>query len=144
MSHPYHHSISSARKFGGVWQDYIDIHNWFDATKAHFPDMRHRALRHHSEGIFWCEEIFGVVITNSDGKNVPVRAVGEQHMLEDIGFIPTIKQYLDCMTPEGWMFKPGEGRKLMHEIADKKLDYITKSKTDGEKHETESTLTINP
>lgn len=93
--------------------------------------MRHRALRHHSEGIFWCESIFGVVIENSDGKLVPTRAVGEQHMLEDIGFIPTIKQYLDCMSSEGWMFKPGEGRQLLREIADEKLDYTKKPKTNG-------------
>jgi hypothetical protein len=128
MSHPYHHSISSARKFGGVWQDYIKIHSWFDETKAHYPDMRHRALRHHSEGIFWCEQQFGVVIENSDGKLVPTRAIGEQHMLEDIGFIPTIKQYLDCMSQEGWMYKPGEGRQLLKDIAEKKLDYTTTKK----------------
>jgi hypothetical protein len=124
MSHPYHHSISSAKKHGGIWQDYISIHNWFDETKAHYPDMRHRALRHHSEGIFWCEQQFGVVILNSDGKLVPTRAIGEQHLLEDIGHIPTIKDYLDCMSQENWMFKPGEGRKMLKEIADEKLDYV--------------------
>ena len=125
MSHPYHHAISSAKTYGGKWEDYILIHNWFDETKAHYPDMRHRALRHHAEGIFWCEQIFGVVITNSEGKNVPVRFIGEQHIKEDIGFIPTIKQYLDNMSTEGWMYKPGEGRKLLKEIADQKLDYVT-------------------
>lgn len=137
MSHPYHHAISSARKYGGVWQDYIKIHNWFDETKAHYPDMRHRALRHHSEGIFWCEQIFGEVITNSDGKNVPVRFIGEQHVKEDIGFIPTIKQYLDNMSQQGWMYKPGEGRQLLREIEEKKLDYVTdKSLNDGSNTET--------
>lgn len=123
MSHPYHHSISSAKKHGGKWEDYIAIHNWFDETKSAYPDMRHRSLRHHSEGIFWCEEKFGVVITNSDGKNVPVRAIGEQHILEDIGFIPTIKDYLDNMNTVGWMYKPGEGRKVLKEINEQKLDY---------------------
>jgi hypothetical protein len=126
MSHPYHHSISSAKTYGGVWQDYIQIHNWFDETKAHFPDMRHRALRHHAEGIFWCEEKFGVVIVNSDGKEVPVRTLGEQHVKEDIGWIPTIKDYLDNMNVVGWMYKPGDGRKIMKEIADEKLDYVKK------------------
>jgi len=87
--------------------------------------MRHRALRHHCEGIFWCEEKFGVTITNSDGKLVPVRIIGEQHIKEDIGYIPTIKDYLDCMSQEGWMYKPGEGRKMLKEIAEQKLDYTT-------------------
>jgi len=42
---PYHHSLSSAKKYGGEWQDYIRIHSWFDASKAHYADFRHRALR---------------------------------------------------------------------------------------------------
>jgi hypothetical protein len=128
MSHPLHHAISSVKKFGGTIDDYLPIHNWFDETKAHYPDMRHRSLRHHSEGIFWCEKEFGVYITNSDGKMVPTRAVGEQHILEDIGFIPTIKDYLDCMETKGWMYKPGEGRKVLREIAEEKLDYVEHKK----------------
>jgi hypothetical protein len=124
MSHPLHHAISSQKKWGGKIEDYLPIHNWFDETKSSYPDMRHRTLRHHSEGIFWCEEKFGVYITNSDGKMVPVRALGEQHVKEDIGWIPTIKDYLDNMNVVGWMYKPGEGRKVMKEIADEKLDYV--------------------
>jgi len=126
MSHPLHHAISSQRKWGGSIDDYLPIHNWFDETKAHYPDMRHRTLRHHAEGIFWCEEKFGNYITNSDGKMVPVRALGEQHVKEDIGFIPTIKEYLDNMEVVGWMYKPGEGRKVLKEINEQKLDYVIK------------------
>lgn len=132
MSHPYHHAISSAKQFGGKWEDYIRIHDWFDETKAHYPDMRHRALRHHAEGIFWCEQQFGTVITNSDGKNVPVRFIGEQHIKEDMGFIPNIKDYLELMQSAGWMYKPGEGRKLLRDIATDKLDYVnTKTTNNG-------------
>jgi len=125
MSHPLYHAISSANKFGGSFNEYLPLHNWFDETKAHYPDMRHRALRHHAEGIFWCEEKFGTYITNSDGKMVPVRAIGEQHVIEDIGFIPTIKDYLDNMNQVGWMYKPGEGRKVMKDIKKDKSDYKT-------------------
>jgi hypothetical protein len=128
MSHPYHHSISSSRKFGGVWQDYIKIHDFFDETKSAYPDMRHRALRHHSEGIFWCEEKFGTVITNSEGRMVPVRIIGEQHIMEDLGWIPTIKDYLDNMEVQGWMFKPGEGRKMLKEMSKEKLDFVNQEK----------------
>lgn len=124
MSHPLHHSISSVKKFGGHIDDYLKLHSWFDETKAHFPDMRHRALRHHSEGIFQCEQKFGVYIVNSDGKQVPVRAIAEQHVLEDIGFIPTIADYLKEMNQAGWMYKPGEGRKVLKEINEQKLDYV--------------------
>lgn len=94
MAHPYHHSVSSARKFGGKPEDYQAIHDWFDETKAHFADWRHRAARHHSLGIFWCEQKFGTTIRNSEGKEVPVRLVGEQHCREDLGWIPSLKDWL--------------------------------------------------
>ena len=77
MAHPFKHAESSARKFGGKAEDYLLIHNWFDESKAFIADFRHRALRHHAEGIFLCERIFGVAITNSEGKRVPVRYIGE-------------------------------------------------------------------
>jgi hypothetical protein len=52
MAHPLEHAKSSARKFGGVAYDYLPIHQWFDESKAIMADVRHRALRHHAEGIF--------------------------------------------------------------------------------------------
>lgn len=103
MSHPYHHAESSVRLFGGAVEDYLPLHNWFDQTKESFADFRHRALRHHAEGIFECERVFGVTITNADGKPVPVRFIGEQHVLEDCGRIPTVAEWLSCIQPQAWM-----------------------------------------
>ena len=34
------------------------------------------------------------------------------------------------MTQAGWMFKPGEGRKLLKEIKEQKLDYVKENKAD--------------
>ena len=106
MAHPYHHSLSSARKFGGKPEDYNQIHSWFDETKSHFADFRHRALRHHSLGIFWCEEKVGITITNSDGKEVPVRLIGEQHCREDCGKIPSVQDWFSQIKPSRWMGQP--------------------------------------
>jgi len=103
MAHPLKHAQSSAKKFGGIAEDYLPIHNWFDESKAFLTDFRHRALRHHAEGIFLCERIFGVSITNSEGKEVPVRYIGEQHVKEDLGRIPTVQDWLTCIRPERWM-----------------------------------------
>jgi hypothetical protein len=94
MAHPIKHAESSARKFGRKAEDYLLIHNWFAESKAFMADFRHRALRRHSEGIFLCERIFGVAITNSQGKKVPVRYIGEQHVREDLGRIPTAQDWL--------------------------------------------------
>lgn len=104
MTSTYYHAVSSAKKYGGKPEDYQAIHNWFDATKEHWADFRHRALRHHSQGIFEAERVFGVAITNSDGKNIPVRYIGEQHVLEDCGGrIPTVADWLINLRPEAWM-----------------------------------------
>lgn len=104
MTHTYYHARSSARLFGGVPEDYMAIHNWLDATKASFADFRHRALRHHAEGIFECERVIGETIENSDGKKVPVRYVAEQHVMEDCGGrIPSLADWLREITPRPWM-----------------------------------------
>jgi hypothetical protein len=67
-------------------------------------DARHRALRHHSQGIFEAERVFGVMITNSDGRQVPVRYIGEQHVKEDCGGrIPTVADWLMEITMKPWM-----------------------------------------
>lgn len=107
MAHPYHHSISSSKKFGGNPEDYQAIHDWFDETKQHYANWRHRALRHHSLGIFEAEQKFGTTITNSTGKKVPVRLIGEQHVVEDLGFIPTVADWLRALCDQSqqkpWM-----------------------------------------
>jgi hypothetical protein len=103
MAHPLKHAQSSAKKFGGEAEDYLPIHKWFDESKAFLADFRHRALRHHAEGIFLCERIFGVTITNSEGKRIPVRYIGEQHVKEDLGRIPTAQDWLSQIKPERWM-----------------------------------------
>ena len=104
MAHPWKHAQSSARRFGGKPEDYLPIHTWFDESKAFLADFRHRALRHHTEGIFLCERIFGVTIPNSDGKEIPVRYIGEQHVKEDLGRIPTAQDWLTQIKPERWMY----------------------------------------
>jgi len=106
MSKPYIHALSSARRFGGKAKDYIAIHNLMDSSKAVICDNRHRALTHNSWFIGTIlEKIFGVTITNSDGKEVSVRDIGEQHVAEDFRgrFIPSAQDYLAEMEMKGWM-----------------------------------------
>lgn len=103
MAHPYHHAISSQKKWGGKPEDYQPIHDWFDESKMMMADFRHRALRHHAEGILMAERIFGTTITNSDGRVVPVRFIGEQHVKEDLGHIPSMQDWFSCIQPQRWM-----------------------------------------
>jgi hypothetical protein len=99
MAHPEQHAVSSARKFGGIPEDYVEIHEWFDTTKAWVGHSKHRMFRHHSEGIFECEKIFGPYLLNSDNKKVYTRYIGEQHVKEDCnGYIPSAKEWVDMIT----------------------------------------------
>lgn len=106
MAKPYLHALSSARRFGGQPEDYMDIHNLMDSSKSAIPDNRHRALTHNSWFIgSILERIFGATFVNSAGQTVSVRDVAEQHVLEDFGgrFIPTAQDYLQEIEFQGWM-----------------------------------------
>ena len=105
MAHCYYHALSSVRKWGGVVEDYLPLHQWFDQSKAIIADPRHRALRHHAEGIFMLETLFGATIVNADSRTVPVRLVGEQHVREDLGWIPSFADWARLIVPEAWMLK---------------------------------------
>jgi len=109
MAHPYDHARSSVIKWRGKPEDYIHIHEWFDETKAWIAHSKHRMFRHHSEGIFECEKIFGKHFKNSDGKRVYTRYVAEQHVKEDCnGYIPTAKEWVDMISsgkPQLWAIK---------------------------------------
>lgn len=100
---PYIHAKISAKKFGGEAKDYIDIHDFIDHTKELLPDVRHRALLHNAFGCFMVEKIFGHTRVNSAGKEYSPRDVAEAHVIEDLGFIPTVEAYLKNMSIEGWM-----------------------------------------
>lgn len=109
MAHPKLHSKNSARKFGGIPENYDHINEWLDATKAWVGNSKHRMFRHHSEGIFECEKLFGISFVNSDGKIVYTRYVAEQHVKEDCnGYIPSAKEWLKMIEsgkPELWAIK---------------------------------------
>jgi hypothetical protein len=111
MPHSYHHALSSVKKWGGDISDYAPIHDWFDRSKEIVADFRHRALRHHAEGIFMAETLFGQTITLSTGRIVPTRLIGEQHVQEDLGFIPSFADWIKTIQPQPWMGRSRVRRK---------------------------------
>jgi hypothetical protein len=106
---PMIHSRNSVKRYGGVVQDYLPLHDWMDSTKAAYADFAHRAILHNTFGIFLGEQLFGTTITNSDGKEVSVRDILEKHVQEDCGGrIPTIQDWLRDLKPEPWMLGVGQ------------------------------------
>lgn len=113
---PYNHARNSVRKWKGVEDDYMPIHEFIDSSKAHYADMRHRALLHTSFGCYLAELVFGTMITNSSGIKVSVRDVAEQHIIEDMGRIPSVSHFLDNMTLQNWMGGPSDRTKKVKRI----------------------------
>lgn len=100
-----YHCKGSISKWGGTIEDYEPIHSFIDSTKAMMPDIRHRAILHSAFGCFMVEEKFGQYITNAEGRDVPVREIAERHIIEDLGFIPTVEDFLQCipLRSAAWM-----------------------------------------
>ncbi len=65
------------------------------------------------------ETIFGVTITNSVGRIVPVRLIAEQHIVEDLGRVPSFADWVRCIKPEPWM-----GRTSRLDIEDDTADSV--------------------
>jgi hypothetical protein len=122
---PLQHAKISAKKHGGDFRDYLDIHEFFDQTKAHIPDMRHRAILHNSLGIYLAQQVFGEVRTNSAGREYSVRDIGEDHVLEDLGTIPSMASIIECIDTKHlkWLGGlPKNKRTLVTKIPRKKSD----------------------
>lgn len=105
MANSYHHAVSSARRFGGVPEDYQPLHDWMDRTKSAWADSRHRAILHNTFGIFLGEERFGHTIPISNGRLIAVRPILEQHVIEDCSFIPTLEDWLQGIPRTDWMVR---------------------------------------
>lgn len=62
--------------------------------------------RVHSTGIWLCQRIFGVTLDVPKQRStvqVPVRLIAEQHVLEDLGWIPSPADYINGMPIRPWM-----------------------------------------
>lgn len=59
------------------------------------------------------EKIFGPTLQLSNEMVIPTRWVGEQHVKEDLGRIPTIQDWLSNLKPQSWM---GKTEKIEQEV----------------------------
>ena len=110
------HAKSSARRFGGNVEAYLPLHKWMDEPKRDVGDFRHRAIRHHMLGVREGVERFGDFIDRGDGRMVAVALIGEQHLMEDCGFLPTVDDWMRHLNAEPWMVNAA--RKLSRELTD--------------------------
>jgi hypothetical protein len=61
-------------------------------------NVRHRALRHSSEGIQLAKDLLGSSLFNGV-EHIPLETIAIQHITEDCGFVPTSKDWLAQFHP---------------------------------------------
>jgi hypothetical protein len=52
---------------------------------------------------FGGKDVFGVVLVNSEGREVVVKDIAEQHIIEDLGYIPSFSEYCEAMEIKPFM-----------------------------------------
>ena len=86
--------------------------------------VNHTRAEHLKKKWSWTEEEYqdilalaadrsGTTILNSDGVKVSVRDVAEQHIIQDMGEIPSVSKYLDGMPVYDWL---GHGHKTIKKL----------------------------
>lgn len=96
---PLQHAQISAKKYGGCWQDYIELHSFLDSSKAACAHFKHRFLLHHAEGIEIAVRIFGETLVNSDGEIVSAKSLLSKHLIEDVGRIVSVEDWAKDLFP---------------------------------------------
>lgn len=100
---PIHHANISAKKYGGVAEDYLDIHEFLDSSGATHGNVTHRALLHHAFGCTIVEKVFGLLRANSAGRKYSPYVIAQEHIYQDLGYIPSVSDYLNNMQLQPWM-----------------------------------------
>ncbi len=96
---PLQHAQISAKKYGGIWSDYIELHNFLDSSKSACAHFKHRFFLHHAEAIELSIKIFGQNLTNSEGETIEIRQLLTEHLIEDVGRIVTVEDWSRDLLP---------------------------------------------
>ena len=63
---------------------------------------------HSTLGCYLVEKILGHVMVNSDGREVSIRDIAEEHVLEDLWTIPSIEKWMEGLPIAQWMGGPSK------------------------------------
>lgn len=102
---PHTHAIASAKRLGGEYKEYLDIHEYMDSSKHAVADMRHRILTHTP---WFCENVIPYVFpqtrVNSVGKIYSPKQEAYNHIAEDYaGQIPATADWFLSLDFAPWM-----------------------------------------
>ncbi|MGC2236047.1 MAG: hypothetical protein WA584_07790 [Pyrinomonadaceae bacterium] len=121
---PLQHAQISQKTHGGTWQDYVEIHNFLDSSKAACAHFKHRFLLHHTEGIELGVRIFGEKFTNSEDKSIETRRLLTEHLIEDVGKVMKVEDWARGFLPDR--------QDTFYKFLDKKRSQIETDAVSGE------------
>lgn len=98
------HANQSVKKFGGSFSDYIEIHEMIDSSKAFWGDNRHRAIFHHSAGIYYIQKMFGIDFDS-------VEKLMKKYQLDE-GFLRDFIDLMKTNRNQGVHILNSEGKKV--------------------------------
>ena len=96
---PLQHAQISQKTHGGKWQDYIELHNFLDSSKAACAHFKHRFLLHHVEGVEVAVKIFGDKTINSENNTIETKRLLSDHLIEDVGKIVRVEDWANDLFP---------------------------------------------
>ena len=90
---PLQHALIAAYRYGGQWQDWYKLHDWFDQSKKVFPSMQHRMFLHSEWGCGLAERVFGPTL-GPPGCEVATAQATLDHQIEDLGRVVPLAEWL--------------------------------------------------
>lgn len=97
MKTPGEHAEESVQFFGGKEEDYLPIHHFLDSSYEEKLNEDLRLALTHNDWFIGhvLPGVFGEMITNSDGKPVFVTQIATHHVMEDLGRVPKVNEWLE-------------------------------------------------
>lgn len=97
---PLQHAQISQKTHGGCWQDYIEVHNFLDSSKAACAHFKHRFLLHHREGIELGIKVCGQNLVNSEKKIIETGQILTEHLTQDLGKVVCVEDWARDLFPQ--------------------------------------------
>lgn len=112
-----HNFLDSSKATWGDQRHRAALHHNFGIFVAEEVVGRQEEVRLLREALAkvprWIQRLCGVrepvdrpvTLTLRNGRQIPIRLLAEQHVIEDCGFIPSLQEYLAEMPRKPWMYR---------------------------------------
>ena len=113
---PSVHAQIHAHTWGGTFEEYLDLNERFDQSKMIFASMTHRMMYHSDWGIDFVTKLFGEkFVVQSTGTVLDTKTLCEAHVVEDVGFVPSVEEWLKYFDAPSYKVRYGKSLEHLNE-----------------------------